>query len=69
MTKHGERCETCCYWSTKGMATCRRHAPRVTEAPGQFSSTPNTEWPHTNHDDWCGDWQAQHDFIAATRPA
>ena len=69
MTRHGERCETCCYWSTKGIGSCHRRAPGLMEAPAGVFPNERAAWPPTALDDWCGEWQAQHEFIAATRPA
>jgi hypothetical protein len=62
-----ERCQTCKFWDTHGVAVaeigiCRKNAPVAQKASMKdcedgtgYSRIPL--WPETVDDDWCGEWQ------------
>jgi hypothetical protein len=59
------RCQSCRYWTGKDAPAgeCRRFPPvQSSIIHGDVMSAAAPQWPATNDDDWCGEWQ-----IAAKR--
>jgi hypothetical protein len=58
-----QTCKTCRWWdifSADGKeGFCRAHPPTVVpnQEVGDFKPVSFTEWPQTNSDDFCGEWQ------------
>lgn len=63
-----ETCKNCRFWGGSGQIgmnngwptfACRRHAPTViARASGNANyQNPETSWPGTSQQDWCGDWE------------
>jgi hypothetical protein len=49
------RCETCKYYSN--VQDCRRFPPQLIQSATWRGE--NSTFPHVEHNDWCGEWQAK----------
>lgn len=65
-------CCECRFWKSHETATessdageCRRYAPRP-HFPSEERE--QLEWPTTDHDDWCGEWQDKDSAKPAGEP-
>ena len=51
------RCDQCVVWNQypkkPGAGECRRYAPR----PSIVNVEAIVNWPETNAEDWCGEWE------------
>lgn len=59
MAEIKQACGNCRFWekdedSETGQGHCRRYPPVV--QPMEGVTYPNSEWPHTNTEEWCGEW-------------
>jgi hypothetical protein len=58
---HRTACSTCRYWRKN---TCRRYPPLIVQtvsgtAVWVSDDGPETHWPRTDADDWCGEYVTQ----------
>lgn len=53
-----QRCENCRFWDTENDGECRRYPPIITVNTKAFSGL-SADFPETNSDDWCGEWQGK----------
>jgi hypothetical protein len=58
-------CTNCAFWRSSGsdLGSCRRYPPRLLTPEGSLG-----HWPVTQHDDWCGEFQARSEVGSLVRP-
>ena len=64
--ERAERCETCKWWGveegrrhTARIADCRISSPAIQSTSNGIATINRPIWPRTQHDDFCGEWQAK----------